>query len=154
MFCRNIFYIWNCVRMVTNVFTGVASLPLAKHTPVSTDSYGTFLQLQEGVSTLRKIILDSCIRFHDVSTNTGTRLCHSQKQYMHITVREGSNSCSTVIETRLFHSKNALLSEARRTGMTSLWSDSMMTVYNVIQYYWQNSPPQARKFLGFSTVRS
>ena len=107
----------------------------------------TFLQLQEGVSTLRKIILDSCIRFHDVSTNTGTRLCHSQKQYMHITVREGSNSCSTVIETRLYHSKNALLSEARRTGMTSLWSDSMMTVYNVIQYYWQNSPPQARIFL-------
>ena len=29
MFCRNIFYIWNCVWMVTGVFTGVGSLPLA-----------------------------------------------------------------------------------------------------------------------------
>ena len=86
--------------MVTNVFTGVASLPLAKQTPMSADSY--------------------------VFTVTGRRLDEyrnaslSFTKTVHVTVREGSNSCSTVIETRLYHSENAVLSEARRTGMASL----------------------------------
>ena len=151
MFCRNIFYIWNCVWMVTNVFTGVGSLPLAKHTLVSADSYvftvtGRRLYSSQNHSWFAYTVpwrLDGC-----------RNASWSFAKTVHVTVHEGSNSCSTVIETRLSHSENALLSEARRTGMVSLWSDSMMTVYNVMEYYWQNSPPQARKFLGFSTVRS
>ena len=67
--------------MVTGVFTGVASLPLAKHiyNPPWARTL-TFLRVQEGVSTLRKIILDSRMRFHDVSMVAGAHLCHSQKQ--------------------------------------------------------------------------
>ena len=48
--------------MVTDVFTGVASLPLAKHiyNPPWARTL-TFLRVQEGVSTLREITLDGRI---------------------------------------------------------------------------------------------
>ena len=143
MFCRNIFYIWNCVWMVTDVFTGVASLPLAKHiyNPPWARTL-TFLRLQEGVST---VMYSS--RNHSLFTYMSVMFRRLQERVF--VTRKNSNSPRGLEFLVNGYNINTTLSFGKRStrlGKTNWYVQILWWVYTM-QYNTTKQPAAGEIFL-------
>ena len=109
-----------------------ASLPLARHTYNSRErGFLRFYGYRKTSLLFAKAFLIRVCTVPDVFTVAGTRLCHSQKQQQ----ADGAVP---------FRKRSTRIG---KTNWYDLWGIQCNTVL-------QNSPPQARKFLGFSTAIS